>query len=202
MRNQTCSICGKSFPPRAGKLYCSSTCKQIAFSERKRNGSQAHSPALTTLPAVTHRYVFNIAEFKAIKKHLYAPIELEDYYFLRRNYKIAFNAEIIATLIKKALETLDNMQPAQIDRIRIAISLFQVQLMDGSIQFIDADFSHIPECYRINGRQLDSEQSNRIETVTNESIPHPFDDSSFTDLLPNQTADASSNEELDEESYL
>ena len=130
------------------------------------------------------------------------PIAPEEYYFFRRNYKIAFDADIIASFINKTLEMLKEISPAQYERIYTAMALFQVQYMDGTIQFIDTDFSHIPECYPIDGGQLDSEQSNRIETVMVESVPHPFDDSSFTDLLPNQTADASSDEELDEESYL
>ena len=36
MRNTTCIICSKEFPPREGKLYCSNACKQKGFNDNKQ----------------------------------------------------------------------------------------------------------------------------------------------------------------------
>ena len=35
MRNNTCIICGKEFEPRKGKFYCSNTCRQKGYEDRK-----------------------------------------------------------------------------------------------------------------------------------------------------------------------
>lgn len=35
MRNNTCIICNIEFEPREGKLYCSNSCKQKAFTDKK-----------------------------------------------------------------------------------------------------------------------------------------------------------------------
>ena len=76
-----------------------------------------------------------------------------------------------------------------------------VQFEDGTNQFNDIDFTQLPNCYPSVGLPVDYEQLNRIKKITEKSVPKPFDDCKFTNLLPKQIVEATSDEELDEESY-
>ena len=38
MKNTVCAVCGKEFPPKANKMFCSDACRQKAYQNKKGKG--------------------------------------------------------------------------------------------------------------------------------------------------------------------
>lgn len=77
-----CTVCGKGFPYRKSKQFCSNACKQQAYLANKEGIS---------LPPVkkieTSAYDFSLSEYTAYLKEADNGMNLLSYCFLRRNLK-------------------------------------------------------------------------------------------------------------------
>ncbi len=147
MRNTECTICGKPFPARAGKLFCSPACKQLAYNERikgsQKNKEESNTP-LPTTPAM--RYIFNLSEWEFVQEQL-PNITFAEYYFFRRNISTAFS-ETTIKLINELQATVEIVPNTRVgDILTTNFEHFLSQLHDGSIQFVETSFDHIPEAY-------------------------------------------------------
>ncbi|HAF30559.1 MAG TPA: hypothetical protein DCG75_16065 [Bacteroidales bacterium] len=96
-RNDTCIVCGAKFEPRKDKLYCSDTCKQKAYNDRKQKeemeGIGNNSNCLTNEAKQNILYTFYFKEYELVKEtakniegfKLAQNLTLEEYCFFRKN---------------------------------------------------------------------------------------------------------------------
>ena len=67
MRNDTCIICGTKFLPREGKMYCSESCRTIAYNKRQKEKADNPQPEVKTMKEEP-LYIFENKEFKEVEK--------------------------------------------------------------------------------------------------------------------------------------
>jgi hypothetical protein len=93
MRNTTCKICSKEFPPREGKLYCSNACKQKGFNNNKQ---ELKAPLITIEKEEKKiKKEFYFSDYKEFIKLFPESIDSFNVFcFFRKNIKGDFNAII------------------------------------------------------------------------------------------------------------
>lgn len=94
MRNTNCIICSNKFPPREGKLYCSNSCKQKGYSNKKDAlTSEKEKKAVKEDNRVKYEFLFS--DYQTYRKEY--PTSLSSFIvfcFFRRNLKGEFNPKI------------------------------------------------------------------------------------------------------------
>jgi hypothetical protein len=86
MKNDTCTVCGKKFEPRQGKLYCSESCKQAAFNERKKIPKDFEEGEI-----LSHEikkkvlYQFEKEEYLKVEEAYGDKLNIIEYCFMRKN---------------------------------------------------------------------------------------------------------------------
>ncbi|PKP22703.1 MAG: hypothetical protein CVU05_02690 [Bacteroidetes bacterium HGW-Bacteroidetes-21] len=91
MKNDTCVICGEKFEPREKKLYCSDSCKQKAFLQRKEKENNPETPEIIPEQKIIKKniIIFDYQEYKSVLEKLpYKFTEwllFERYCFFRKN---------------------------------------------------------------------------------------------------------------------
>ena len=79
----TCVICSKPFPYRKGKQYCSNSCKQQGYNNKKSG------QAISGIADIqVKRKIFYVEDFKAFRKEnpAYDNITLMQYFFAIKNF--------------------------------------------------------------------------------------------------------------------
>ncbi|MCC5612962.1 hypothetical protein LC612_41315 [Nostoc sp. CHAB 5834] len=77
-----CKVCGKTFPYRRSKQFCSNACKQQAYLSSKLGVSLVQAKATNV-----NSYDFSLSEYTAYRKDTEIGMDLIGYCFLRRNLK-------------------------------------------------------------------------------------------------------------------
>lgn len=169
MRNENCTICGKPFPARAGKLFCSPACKQIAYNERIKSLQKLKEESKASShinPAM--RYIFNLSEWDIVLEQL-PNITFAEYYFFRRNIFTAFSDTTIK-LINELRATVEIVNDTRVgDILTSTFEQFLAQLHDGTIQFVETSFDHVPESYPIPVKLLYPE-TDLLRSQTDEEV--------------------------------
>jgi len=117
MKNQECIVCGKEFPPRKGKLFCSDKCKQLHYRSKddpelisnkivekfKQTGQldKLDVGFLKKIFLLEKKPLFRIDlnEYKAYCEK-YGKIELDEYVIRRKNLTGVVSLEQIEEYIK------------------------------------------------------------------------------------------------------
>lgn len=115
MKNTTCIICGKEFPPREKKLYCSDSCRQKAYEIKKSKGiagTESETPKEKSA-----KYKIDYTEYEQYvsllkdRKHEKRANEINIviYSFFRKNLVgVFFNIDVIYDYINEFFNVTDN----------------------------------------------------------------------------------------------
>lgn len=104
MKNNSCIVCGNTFEPREGKLYCSESCKQSAYRKKKisKDNPDEDKEKKTIVRKPEPMYSFDYAEYLAVKKEI--DIRFDLFCFVRRSLSGIPDISFIIDYIKELEE--------------------------------------------------------------------------------------------------